>query len=422
LTVTFFEQDGRIVGDFVAIVTGREIRGRYQRVRLDGDQVSFETAGAASVCEGRLEDGEIRATYRNNRGSKGTCRLTRTGEIASAPSLAAGPHRRSDPRLRRFAFASKALAGNLLGDPGELRGAIYLPPSYLVSPERRFPVVYLLHGIADDCTVWSEAWNLPAILDELAHSRRASETIVVMPDGRNRWMGSFYVNSSVTGRWEDALATELVAFVDRELRTVARSDARAVVGHSMGGFGAITLGMRHPDVFGVVYAISPCCLAPVEDMSWGNPAWHAALKFRSKEDVDAALERREFYPVAMIAFQAALMGDPSRAVPAVLPVREERGELLPAEPAFTEWQERFPIRLVRRQREALLRLKLLVLEYGIGDQFAHIPVATASFSAVLSELRVPHRLDVHSGDHRNRMAERLASHVWPAVSGALALE
>ena len=92
--------------------------------------------------------------------------------------------------------------------------------------------------------------------------------IVVMPDARTRAGGSFYVNSSADGRWEDFITHDLVQSIDSRFRTLPGDRRhRAIAGHSMGGYGALYLAFRHPDVFGSVYALSPCCLEFVGDLS-----------------------------------------------------------------------------------------------------------------------------------------------------------
>ena len=92
-----------------------------------------------------------------------------------------------------------ALAGNLLGTSDVQSAAVYLPPSYDREPERRFPVVYLLHGIFDSHETWTEHTDVPAILDRLIAGGGIDETIVVMPDGGNRYGGGFYRNSPSAG-------------------------------------------------------------------------------------------------------------------------------------------------------------------------------------------------------------------------------
>ena len=128
----------------------------------------------------------------------------------------------------------------------------------------------------------------------------------------------------------------------------------------------------------------------------------------------------DFYPVALIALAAALSPNPDRPMLVDLPVRRLRNELLPAEPVYTRWHEQFPVQRVAEARESLSRLRLLVLDYGIDDQFTHIPAGTAAFSRELVRYRIPHRLDVYDGDHRAQLPDRLRAVVFPTLSKALA--
>ena len=182
--------------------------------------------------------------------------------------------------VRVMKIDSQALAGNQTGDPAEQQFAVYVPPGYETS-KARYPVVYLLHGIADSYEVWTDAWKIPEQLDRLIAAKKVEPMIVVMPNARNRFLGSYYINSSVTGRWSDYIADDLVKLVDSAFRTIAKPESRGVAGHSMGGYGAIRFGMERPDVFRAVYAISPCCLDTVEDIGWGNIAsWNTFLTFK----------------------------------------------------------------------------------------------------------------------------------------------
>lgn len=112
-----------------------------------------------------------------------------------------------------------------------------------------FPVLYLLHGLSDDHTIWSRCTNLERYLQGLA-------LIVVMPDGHR----SFYVNDSRSGglHYEDHLTRDVVGFCDRVFPTIPERHARAVAGLSMGGYGAIMLALKNPDLFGVAVSHSGC--------------------------------------------------------------------------------------------------------------------------------------------------------------------
>jgi len=321
--------------------------------------------------------------------------------------------------VRVMSIHSEALAGNRVGDSADQTFAVYLPASYAAGA-KRYPVVYLLHGIADSYEVWTETWKIPALLDRLIAEKKIGEMIVVMPNARNRFLGSYYLNSSTTGRWSDYVATEIVAAVDKELRTIAGRNGRGVVGHSMGGFGAIHFAMTRPEVFSAAYALSPCCLDAVGDISWGNQAaWIGAMSFKSFADADAALKRGEFYPVAAFGLTAAMLPDPASPTGVRMPVKMDHGMAMPADPAYTAFLDQFPAQNVRTYRDNLKTMRGLALDYGTSDQFADVPAGVTHFSDALSELRVPHTLEVYDGDHREHVVERLATIVFPFFSRLL---
>lgn len=109
----------------------------------------------------------------------------------------------------------------------------------VILPEGKgpFPVLYLLHGLSDDHTMWQRRTSIERYVGELP-------LIVVMPDGGR----SFYCNGE-QGPYEDHIVKDVVGFVDRTFPTIPRRTGRAVAGLSMGGFGAMMLAMRHPDMF-----------------------------------------------------------------------------------------------------------------------------------------------------------------------------
>ncbi len=123
---------------------------------------------------------------------------------------------------------------------------VLLPPDYEQST-RRYPVLYLLHGYGDDHTAWSYMTNLSGYVAE-------QPVIVIMPDGSR----SFYVNSAgdPKAKFEDFIARELVAEVDMRFRTIPLPRARAVAGLSMGGYGAMFVGLKHHRRFSAVGAFS----------------------------------------------------------------------------------------------------------------------------------------------------------------------
>ncbi len=190
--------------------------------------------------------------------------ITLLGVISLLASIALGqqgtsPAVSTASRWTEGKLSASSLKNNLLGDPIEQTFAIYLPPSYNTSPAKRYPTLYLLHGFIGNNRVWTHGINFALLMDEMTKSAKIREMIVVAPNGRNAYQGAFYTNSTVTGNWEDYIYRDVVQHIDANYRTIARAESRGIAGHSMGGFGAMSLAMKHQDVFSTVYSLSPCC-------------------------------------------------------------------------------------------------------------------------------------------------------------------
>src|SRR5579864_1470166 len=163
-----------------------------------------------------------------------------------------------------------ALEGNLEGDADDRDVFVFLPPGYNKHQQQRYPVVYALHGYSIGAEQWSHEIHVPQTI-EGAFAQGAKEMIVVLPDSKTVHNGSMYSSSVTTGDFENFIAHDVVAYLDAHYRTIPEPGSRGLVGHSMGGYGASRIGMKHPEVFGSLYIMSPCCMS-ARQAGPANPA------------------------------------------------------------------------------------------------------------------------------------------------------
>jgi len=332
--------------------------------------------------------------------------------------------RASGGTVVRVSVHSPALQGNMLGDSPDRPVSIYLPPGYRQHPERRYPVLYLLHGFGASDAMWfgrgyAKDVHLPEIADRVFAGGQAQPMIIVMPDADSRYGGSFYVDSSVGGDWGTFITRDLVRYVDAHYRTLARPESRAIAGHSMGGYGAMVLAMTHPDIYRVVYAMS----APYLDL-------------RRPQSI-AALSPGDFLPTLKglasgrlpssgegdvnLATAAAFSPDPGNPPSYVdLPYRLEGGKAVSVPQVWRRWQSHAPLAMLGKDAGNLRAFRGVGLDVGAHDPRADFVSGAKAFDAALTRAEVSHVFQVCDGKHADRLATRLATVVLPFLSRHLA--
>ena len=335
-----------------------------------------------------------------------------------------------------------SLAGNLLGDPAQQRLSVYLPPGYDSSTDKRYPVLYLLHGFTGTNRTWMIDPDSPANepvadsrdgnyqhagmierkrLDSIIAAGVVPELIIVAPNGRNAYKHSFYVNSPVTGNWEDYIVEDVVNYVDANYRTLLSASSRGIVGHSGGGNGALFLAMRHADVFGSVYAMAPCCLGPMyslpplenPDIGEPTPFWQEVYSRISALSTVDQLQNtftdrpEDFWVNAEFAAGAAYAPNPDRAPLYADYLYEMRdGNFVRNESAIQRRLALSAFHLIDQHEADLRSLRGILIDYG-EYEMASLVSGNAEFARALARRGVPFVLEVYAGgDHGNMIAER----------------
>lgn len=275
-------------------------------------------------------------------------------------------------------FHSPSLEGNPLGDPAVRYVPVYLPPGYDADVGRRYPTIYWLHGFSGTAlgnlsySPWSR--NIPEIVDGLIVQGRMPEVVVVMPDGFTRFGGSQYLNSSATGQYEDSLVRDLVPYIDGRYRTIPAAASRGIAGKSSGGYGALVLAMRHPDVFGAVASHSgdmyfELCYAPDFPKAVNTMARFGGLDGFLRQFPSIKNKPRDVMDtVNILAMAMAYSPNPARPPWFFdLPFDAETAER--DEAVWARWLELDPIHMVARHVEHLKQLRLIYFEAGTRDEY-----------------------------------------------------
>ena len=329
-------------------------------------------------------------------------------QFAAVPAFAQDAGALRNGRLERVRVHGASLEGNLSGDSPERDVTIYLPPGYDADPNRRYPVIYMLHGYTDSDERWMglrQSWiSLSAVLDSTLADGGVREMIVVMPNSYTRFQGSMYSNSITTGYWEDFITRDLVAWVDAHYRTVADRDSRGLAGHSMGGYGAVRIGMRHPEVYAAVYALSPCCMAP----RWAAPEALAAMASAEQITTMEQFAAAPFGTRALIASAAAWAPNPANP-PFFLDMPTRNGE--PRHDVMARLAANAPLAMIDQYIPNLKRLR----GFGIdsGDQDRGIAPTVQQLHEILDRYGVEHVFAIYPGDHLNGVAGRIRTVMLP---------
>jgi S-formylglutathione hydrolase FrmB len=153
-------------------------------------------------------------------------------------------------RVEYKSFPSKVLGR-------DLKYGVYLPSSYNSSPAKKYPVLYFLHGLFEDETRWSSRGQSDQIMDRMISEGKIGDFIVAIPFGG----ASFYTNTrDGSEKWEDMIVAEFVPMIESTYRINASRSTRGISGTSMGGYGALKIAMKHPDMFGAASAHSAVLL------------------------------------------------------------------------------------------------------------------------------------------------------------------
>jgi pimeloyl-ACP methyl ester carboxylesterase len=309
-------------------------------------------------------------------------------------------------RVETHRFTSRLLEGNPWDDPVERDLPVYIPPSG--TTEGR-PLLVLLSGYA------GAGWyhfqrprfmtdSVVSRLDRLIRSRRAAEAVLVAPDCLTTLGGSQYLNSSATGRYEDYVVREVIPFVRERYGT----GPCAVMGTSSGGYGALSLALRHPDLFAAAAsnagdALFEYCYPPDFPVAF--------REIRGAGGPEPLLRRIFSKPISgwgptaalgrtLSVFAYASCYTPRDAEPGTfdLPFDIDTGAV--REEIWERWLALDPVRMVTTEpyRSAARRLRYLYADGGLRDEYG-LDVAARTFASRAREAGATVDFEEYDGVH-----------------------
>lgn len=296
-------------------------------------------------------------------------------------------------RVEKTTVHGKSLEGNLEGNSPDRVVYVILPDSYDKNRNKRYPVIYFLHGYNSTAEQYQERTQF-----EDALKASGVEAILVVPDSMTKWGGSMYSNSPTVGNFEDFIADDLVAWTDKNFRSLPSRESRGLAGHSMGGYGTLKLGMKRPDMFGALYAMNPCCQIP-------RPAALADPKYENWT-VEQALSA-DWMSRGNFAVAAAWSPNPGKP-PFFADLGTSQGKA--NELVIAKWAANSPVAMASQYLPALRSMRGIAIETGDTD---FVRPDDELIHETLTRFGVSHDWEMYVGDHGNRVKERFRTHVLP---------
>lgn len=299
---------------------------------------------------------------------------------------------------------SKVLRNNILGDPHIRDVIVYVPSGYSSSKTSEYPTIFVLPSFGNNAhsTLKRDPF-VPTIferLENLIKMKKCGEMIIIVIDCFNKFGGSQYINSDAIGKYKDHIIQELVPFVDNKYNI----GKKALLGKSSGGFGALTIGMQHPDVFEAIAAHSfdsafEYCYLQDFPVAFKTLRGHGSIKkwlmnFWHKENKQ---ERQDFTTlniVSMAAHYSPNLNNPDLNID--LPFDINTGEF--RENIWNRWKEFDPINSIEKYKYNLKKIDLLYIDCGIADEF-NLYIGNRIFSEKCKKYNINHDYEEYDGGH-----------------------
>lgn len=287
------------------------------------------------------------------------------------------------------------IAVNKIGTDPVRDMLVYLPAGYATSSVERYPVIYFLPNPFEAGYRFDfDHRDAQHLFDQAIVAGIIGKFILVAVDMDTPLGASWYVNSAATGNWEDFVIQELVPYIDANFRTLPNRNSRGIAGVFIGGYGAIRFGMRHPDVFGSVYAMHPVGTGSGVGVMAAIPKWDILANAKSLDDVRKDGRTQIFASI----FQAHLPNPNKPPLFIDLTARQEKEQLVIDSRLMERLRNNFYLEaMISQCADNLKSLRGLKFDWSRNDaNFDHI-YANQAFTRKLNEFGIPHGADEYNG-------------------------
>lgn len=332
-------------------------------------------------------------------------------------------------RIILDSIESVCLKGNPLNDPYQRNLVIYLPPGY-DSSNHKYPVLFFLPGFTGKglTLLNREAFTegLDERLNRLIHEGTIKPMIVVMPDCFTYYGGSQYLNSDATGQYETYIVNELVPYIKNNFKVSNDRLQWAIAGKSSGGYGAITLGMRHPNIFSIIACHSgdmafEYCYLPDFPQSMIEIEKHGGVaEFMNYFYSQAKKTSSSLVALNTIAMSAAYSPN-KKILPhhIDLPFDLKTGAI--RDEIWEKWLSYDPVRSIEEYGKSISDLKIFI-DCGIRDEF-RLFAGSRILSSKLKRLQIDHVYEEFDDTHMkvsyryDRSLQFISQSVFDGYSG-----
>jgi Putative esterase len=287
----------------------------------------------------------------------------------------------------------QSLSHTLIGTDPVRKLAVYLPAGY-ENAAVRYPVLYYLPNPLAKFDQDFYSGQVRELLDRAVATAEIDKVIFVAVDMATPLGCSWYVNSPVTGNWEDFMVREIVPYVDSNFRTLAARDSRGIAGDFMGGYGAIRFGMTHPEVFGIVYALHPVGTGSGIYTMYSRPDWKLLTSINSLDQVNES----PLGPIFTSIFQASVP-DVNRPPLYIDLQAHPVGDAVEIDSAVTErLRDNFLLEtMIGKYADNLKSLRGLRFDWARNDANQDHVYSNQAFTHKLNEFGIPHEAEEYNG-------------------------